>query len=258
MKLLYLKQLLFAVTCFALVAMGFVAPIPQDLAYHHFADQRQVAFLPNFWNVVSNLGFLYVGALGLYRLYVVQRLVIVTPIRLLYGMFFLGVTLVAFGSGFYHLHPDNSSLIWDRLPMTMAFMALTSIVLAEFLSLNWGRRAFWPLLCVGVGSALYWYWGESRGLGDLRAYVLVQFLPVLLILLLLMLGRNVFNTCAGYGVVLIAYVLAKMTEHFDAQIYEWTHQMMAGHALKHFLAACGLYGLLRSFQSRVMRYHVNK
>ena len=258
MRLLYLKRLLLAVTCFAMVTITFVAPIPQDPAYHHFADQRQMAFVPNFWNVVSNLGFLYVGVLGLYRLYAVQRLVIVVPARLLYGAFFLGVTWVAFGSGFYHLHPDNSTLIWDRLPMTIAFMALTSMVLAEFLSLNWGRRAFWPLLCVGVLSVLYWYWGEGSGQGDLRAYVLVQFLPVLLMLLLLALGRNVFDTSAGYGLVLVSYLLAKMMEHFDGGVYELTHQFMAGHALKHILAALGLYGLLRSFQSRIMRYHVNK
>ena len=77
-------------------------------------------------------------------------------------------------------------------------------------------------------------------------------------LLLLMLGCHVFSISSGYGVVLIAYVLAKMMEHFDAQVYEWTHQIIAGHALKHVLVALGLYGLLRSFQSRVMRYHVNR
>ena len=258
MRTLYLKQLLLAVTCFAIVTMTFVAPIPQDSAYHHFADQRQMVLVPHFWNVVSNVGFLYVGLLGLYWLYIVQCLVIVRPARLLYGVFFLGVALVAFGSGFYHLHPDNSSLIWDRLPMTMAFMALTSIVLTEFLSLSWGRWAFLPLLCVGIASAVYWYWGELHGQGDLRAYVLVQFLPILLMLLLLTLGRNVFNTSAGYGFVLMSYILAKVMEHFDGPVYELTHHVMAGHALKHIFAALGLYGLLRSFQSRVMRYHVSK
>ena len=77
-------------------------------------------------------------------------------------------------------------------------------------------------------------------------------------LLLLALGRNVFDTSAGYGLVLVSYLLAKMMEHFDGGVYELTHQFMAGHALKHILAALGLYGLLRSFQSRIMRYHVNK
>ena len=61
MKLLHLKQMLLVVTCFAVVAMVLVAPIPQDSTYHHFTDQRQMAFLPNFWNAVSNLGFLDVG-----------------------------------------------------------------------------------------------------------------------------------------------------------------------------------------------------
>jgi hypothetical protein len=42
-------------------------PIPQDQSYHQFADQRTIFGIPNFWNVVSNLPFLAVGAAGLRR-----------------------------------------------------------------------------------------------------------------------------------------------------------------------------------------------
>ena len=40
-------------------------PIAQDPAYHLFADQRMLLGIPHFWNVVSNLPFLVVSALGL-------------------------------------------------------------------------------------------------------------------------------------------------------------------------------------------------
>jgi len=35
--------------------------------YHQFADQRELFGIPNFWNVVSNLPFIAVGAVGLLR-----------------------------------------------------------------------------------------------------------------------------------------------------------------------------------------------
>ena len=47
------------------VAGAYLAPrIGQDPAYHMFADRRTLAGVPHFWNVVSNLPFLFVGAYG--------------------------------------------------------------------------------------------------------------------------------------------------------------------------------------------------
>jgi hypothetical protein len=48
-----------------LAALLLVPPIPQDQSYHQFADQRALLGMPNFWNVVSNLPFIVIGAIGL-------------------------------------------------------------------------------------------------------------------------------------------------------------------------------------------------
>ena len=40
-------------------------PIPQDPAYHHFADARTMGRIPHALNVLSNLAFAIVGWLGL-------------------------------------------------------------------------------------------------------------------------------------------------------------------------------------------------
>ena len=53
--------------------------------------------------------------------------------------FFLGVTLVFFGSGYYHLEPHDQSLVWDRLPMTLAFMALFALVIGDRVGARAGR-----------------------------------------------------------------------------------------------------------------------
>ena len=39
----------------------FVDSIPQDPAYHQFADQREFLGVPNFFNVSSNLAFIIIG-----------------------------------------------------------------------------------------------------------------------------------------------------------------------------------------------------
>ncbi len=228
-----------------------IAPIPQDAAYHQFADVRTFLGIPNFWNVVSNLGFFIVGLCGLYQLNVTRSLNVVSQVKASYILFFAGVTLVAFGSGYYHWWPSNATLLWDRLPITLAFMALMSFSLAEFLSISWGRAGLWPLLLAGLASAVYWYWGELHGVGDLRPYVLVQFFPMVLLVVLFVFGRPTFRDNRGYWWLLAAYILAKLAEHFDGLIAQWTHGVMAGHALKHVLAAMGLWLLLRCFAQRV-------
>ncbi|HEX4374091.1 MAG TPA: ceramidase domain-containing protein, partial [Puia sp.] len=169
----------------AIISIFFLSPIPQDQSYHQFADQRTLLSIPNFWNVVSNVGFLFVGAIGFYKLHISNRLNIVSTIKYIYSVFFIGVFFVSFGSAYYHWQPNNHTLIWDRLPMTLAFMSLTSIVFAEFISLKWARVSLIPLLLIGLLSVCYWYWSEMHGSGDLRFYALVQFLPIVLLLIFL-------------------------------------------------------------------------
>jgi hypothetical protein len=76
--------------------------------------------MPNSWNVLSNLGYLLVG---IYGLALVRRL---SAPELVpgYVTFCIAVTFVAFGSAWYHYSPSTRTLLWDRLPMSVGFMAL--------------------------------------------------------------------------------------------------------------------------------------
>lgn len=61
-----------------------------------------------------------------------------------YAMFFAGVALISLGSAYYHLAPDDTRPVWDRLPMTIALLSLVAAVIAERISLRAGnarRRA---------------------------------------------------------------------------------------------------------------------
>lgn len=208
--------------------------------------------IPNYWNVLTNLGFLWIGLLGLYKLLIKNELNIVDKIKINYAIFFIGVTLVAFGSGYYHWHPNNQTLIWDRMPMTIAFMALLSIAFGEFLSLSWGKISLWPLLIIGLVSVFYWYWGELHNVGDLRLYMLVQFLPMIILPILFIFGKTGFQQQWGYWLLLLAYILAKLAEQFDAAIFKLDERLLAGHAIKHVLVVLGIFALLQYFQRRTV------
>jgi len=164
-------------------------------------------------------------------------------------MFFLGVSLVAFGSGYYHLSPNNESLLWDRLPMTLAFMALFSIIIAEFTSSRLGNFSLWPLVFFGAFSVLYWHSTESGGEGDLRFYILVQFLPLLVIPLILLFFKSGFTGVSGYWYLLVAYVAGKAFEYFDGVVYNMLI-ILSGHSIKHLVAALGVALLLRAYNNR--------
>ena len=143
--------------------------IPQDPAYHNFADTRLLLGVPHFWNVASNLAFMVAGVLGIGRL-LAGNAVLLPGTRTMAWVFFVGTALVALGSGYYHLNPNNGTLLWDRLPMTLGFMSLAAIVIAEFIQPAAGQRLFYPLLLLGIVSVFYWYYTESQGQGDLRLY----------------------------------------------------------------------------------------
>ena len=246
-KVSYAAILLISIA--GIIGMLMAEPIAQDSGYHQFADQRTILGVPNFWNVVSNLPFLVVGVMGLFSLLRSGRIQFIVELKPAYVLFFAGVALVNFGSGYYHLWPDNETLVWDRLPMTFAFMALFAVIIAEFVSLKVSRLVLWPLVVFGVFSVFYWHFTESAGRGDLRLYALVQFLPMLLIPLLLLLFKPRFTLTSGYWALLLAYVLAKVFEYYDEGIFE-SLGFISGHSLKHIVAALGVFVLLHAYRKR--------
>lgn len=217
-----------------LVALLLVPPVPQSQLYHAFADQRTLCGVPNFWNVVSNLPFILVGALGLMQ---VRH-------SLSASIFFLGVLLTGFGSAYYHLAPNDWGLFWDRLPMTIAFMAILAYVIEERIDERVGRLLLWPLLALGVVSLMIWLKFD-----DLRLYGWVQFYPCLVLPLTFWLfppkhtGTWLWFVAAGF------YLLAKLLEHYDGAIYTVLGSM-SGHPLKHVAAAAATYAVYLAFVTR--------
>ena len=242
--------LLIAATAFlALAGVMSHDPVPQDFNYHLFADSRETLSIPNFWNIVTSVPFTIVGVLGLHKLRSPGKLAVLSEIGMAYTMLFFGTLLVGFGSIYYHITPGNQTLVWDRLPMTIAFMALFSIIISEFISLRSGKLLLYPLILAGMSSVLYWHLSEVQGNGDLRLYILVQFYPLIAIPIILVCFRPRFSHVQSYWWLLLIYIIAKIFEHLDTEIFQTTG-FISGHSLKHLAASMGMYTLLFFYQKR--------
>jgi hypothetical protein len=207
-------------------------PVLQDESYHQFADRRTIGGIPNFWNVISNLAFV---AAWFYGIGALRRKAAFTKDweRAAYGVFLAGVLLTAFGSAWYHLHPNSGTLLWDRLPMTLAFLSLFSATIGERIDCRLGRVMLIPLLLAGVGTVLHW-----RLSGDLRWYGLAQFAPVLSIPAMLLLFPPRYSHSGGIWAMAGLYVLAKAAELWDRPIAAVI--ATGGHPWKHVLAAAAV------------------
>lgn len=246
--------LVFCIVAAITIIVFLFPPIPQSEAYHQFADTRTFGGIPNALDVLSNAFFLIIGALGM--CFVWRSAVSGNAPGLLnsserwpYFVFFLGVALTTFGSAYYHAGPDDSRLVWDRLPMTFGFMSLLAATLNERISVQASSLALVPLLVFGFASVLYWRVTQSHGHGDLRPYVLAQFGSLVVLLLLVAVFSPRYTRGADLIVSLGIYALAKGFEALDRPIFD-LGRIISGHTLKHVAAAPSAYWILRMLQLR--------
>lgn len=246
-------MLLLAIGLAVVITVAFTDPVAQDPLYHQFIDQRSFVGVPNFLNVVSNLPFLCVAAWGL--LFVARHGDAVVPgMKIAWMVFFTGIALTTFGSGYYHLRPGNESLVLDRLPMTIGFMSLVAIVVAEYGSERVGKAILLPLLLTGFASVMYWSYTESLGVGDLRPYAIVQFLPMLLVPITLLIFPSRSDLGRYIWLMIGFYLAAKLFELFDDDIYA-AGELVSGHSIKHVVASLAPASLLYGIAQRLRGGH---
>ena len=239
--------LLLSSVIMALVIM-LVPPVSQDPAYHNFADQRNISGIPNFWNVVTNIPFLVLGITGFFKIQNQELRGVLPDLFKAYLTFFLGLVLTGLGSGYYHLDPSNSTLVGDRMAITVTFMSFFVLIFGESISTRTASRLLLPLLFLGLASVVYWNITENLGTGDLRFYALVQFLPMLLIPLMLLFYGSCLSGRRWILAIILVYGVAKISEMYDQQIYELIG--FSGHSLKHLIAAFGAFLFLKGLEVR--------
>lgn len=254
LQLDYKYLILSALLAIGAIVTASVPPIPQDPTFHLFADTRGCFGIPNFGDVVTNLGFAAVGILGLWGVTGEKgRRTFDKPSDAWpYIAFFIGVTLVSIGSAYYHAEPTNERLFWDRLPMTIGFMTFCFAIMADRIpgvapTYKWLLPA---MINLGGVSLIYWVWSEGHGTGDLRLYGFVQYFPMIALpIVLWMFPKGRYTTNMGVVWVIGWYALSKILEFYDHEIFALLGQTMSGHSIKHLISAVAplvVWKMLRS------------
>lgn len=214
-------------------------PIAQDPAYHEFADQRRLLGVPHFFDIVSSLPFVFIGVAGM--------LLCLGPLRpprsASWFAFFAGIALATFGSGYFHWAPADATLFWERLPMTIAFTALLVALVSEQVGERLERWLLGPALLAGLVSLLWW-----RESGDLRLYFWVRLAPLVCLPYVLLLFRRAYTQRHLLAYALALYILAKLADAWDLEIFALASGTVSGHTLDHLFSAAAalcVYLMLR-------------
>lgn len=167
-----------------------------------------------------------------------------------YRLFLIGLFLTAFGSAFYHLAPDNIRLIWDRLPIALVCVGLLVGVRGDTQGGSKSGIDVIVLTLYAVASVAWWAITDGNGAGDLRPYLLLQGLALILIPLWQAIHRAPRTDRIAFAAAMVLYILAKVAEVLDHEIAT-AFGFVTGHTLKHLIAtaatAAVVWGLTRRF-----------
>lgn len=216
-----------------LAVMALVPSVGQPSLYHAFADQRHLLGIPNMMDVLSNLAFAILGALGLWGVHRQHKDTTGAIQRRLAGVFYFGLLATAALSGWYHLDPHDNSLAIDRLGMTIAFAGLLGLAASTQVSDRAGLWVTLGILLLGPWSITTWL-----ATGNLQHWVVLQFGGLAILLGMGCLRARDGALQVSWLTVVLVYAFAKLLEHTDLQIYELTDGLVSGHTLKHLVASC--------------------
>lgn len=238
-----------AVVLYGLLRWSF-GPLPQDPAYHLFADTRTcLGFLPRAGDVLTNAAIL---AAGLFGVALRKRMMLAPDERSAANVLIAGAICTAFGSAYYHWAPSNATLVWDRLPMTIVLIPVLVLVLADRVQPLFGRYALWPFTAFAAASVVLWGVSEALGQGDLRLYLIVRLGTAVGIAFLLILRPPAHTGTKWLLAALACEIALTVCERLDQEIFRVTGGLASGHNVKHVIAGLALASVFWWLRSRRM------
>ena len=222
-----------------MVVAWLLPAVAQPASYHLFADQRTCLGIPNALNVLSNVAFLVVGALGLrFTLGGWRRrnrdAFSSAATAVPYSIAFGGVALTTFGSAYYHWNPNDATLVWDRLPMAFGFAGIVAGTLGDRVREPEASLAV-VLSIAALGSVLWWAFS-----GNLLPYLAMQGVYLVVALYATARMRSRFSHAGWLYVALAVYGAAFLCEQFDLVVFDALGGIVSGHTIKHLLAASAM------------------
>lgn len=204
---------------------------------HPFADARAWLGIPNAADVLSNLPF---ALLALWGLGGARRIGMSADAAVLR----LGLGATALGSAAYHAWPRPETLVLDRAGMALAFAGLLALALRARVGEREGR------VLLGVLTPLAVLAAALPLAGNLMPWLLVQFGGVLALLALATRPTRPGAPRLPLTGIVALYALAKVCEGQDAALFALSDGLLAGHTLKHLVAAGAAALAIRALNAR--------
>jgi hypothetical protein len=227
---------LLAALSFAMV-VGLLAwgPIRLDGLSSRFADPHRLAGLPNGAVVLTNLPIVLAGLWGWVA---TRRSSWPREVRLPWQAFHGCVIVGGLTSALHHLMPSEPGFVAAQFVVSAAFVMLTFGVLAERVSPRFGSPGGLRLagMLVGIALALVTLDAAAGSAIDLRPFVALQFLPVLLIPSGAVSLPGPLTRSADWLAMLSLYAAGKILDAADAQVLLRTG-WIGGHSLMHLCLA---------------------
>ena len=134
--------------------------------------------------------------------------------------------------------------------MTMVFTPFFATIIYDYVDRRMGALVFYSFILLGIYSIFYWYYTELMGVGDLRLYAFVQFFLIVTVPLILLFYKNDNLYTKQIWMVVGAYAVAKLFEHFDVKVFELLG-FISGHTIKHLFSALAVYFIYLIYQKRI-------
>ena len=244
------------ITIGVIAAFAVHGRIAQPAHYNDFADHSALLGIPHAADVLSNAGFALVAIWGWLALWPRRNGDQLRAGWPGYRLFLIGLFLTAFGSAFFHLAPGNGRLTWDMLPIALAGAGLLVGVRGDTQPGSKAELEAIGLALYAIASVAWWVTTDRHGAGDLRPYLLLQVLPLILIPLWQWIYRAPRADRVAFATAMALYVVAKLAEVLDHQIAN-TLQFVSGHTLKHLIATAAtaaiVWGVTRRFSGGGLR-----
>ncbi|KAJ8774810.1 hypothetical protein K2173_017256 [Erythroxylum novogranatense] len=204
-----------------------------NFCFFFFMITVTVTGVPNTLNVITNFPFLIVGVVG-FILSLQGCLFNISLRGEVWGwtLFFAGIVGMSFGSAYYHLKPDDARIMWDALPMMIAYSSLLSCFMVERLGQRIGLSCLFGLLLVVLLSMVY-----ARTFNDLRLCMLFQLIPCIVIPGLAFLYPAKYTHSKYWLWAAGVCILSKFEAAFDRKIYNANRYFISGHSLEHLCSA---------------------
>ncbi|KAJ4708198.1 Alkaline phytoceramidase (aPHC) [Melia azedarach] len=198
-----------------------------------FADMRNFLGVPNTLNVITNFPFLIVGVIG-FVLTLQGSFFKISFRGEVWGwaLFYAGIAGVAFGSAYYHLKPDEDRVMWDTLPMMIAYASLFSTFLVERVGVKIGLSCLIALVSVAFLSMSY-----ARIFNDFRLCMTFQLIPCLAIPVMVFFLPPKYTHSRFWIYAAGVHIIAKFEAIADRKIYHANHYIISGHSLEHLCSA---------------------